>query len=84
MGSNMVQTFKKVKANTHDGQFLYCGRWVNKENFRAYVYGGKGEKKLANSYKDFEALIASGEWFTSKPVKDAPQKRKQRDGSTDR
>ena len=70
---------RKVIAitNPKEGQFQYLGRWINKENFRAFVYNEKCEQKLANSYQEFESLTASGIWFASKP--DASPKRKQKD-----
>jgi hypothetical protein len=52
----------------NEGQFLYCGRWVDKKNFRAFVYG-KDISTVANSYEDYLALIATGLWF-DKPLKD--------------
>ncbi len=48
-----------------DDQFLYCGRWVKKAHFRAFVYKGESQK-LANSYAEYEELIGSGLWFPSK------------------
>jgi hypothetical protein len=48
-------------------QFQYCERWVNKENFRAFVYDINGNKKLANSYDEFFKLTSSGIWFEKKP-----------------
>jgi hypothetical protein len=48
-------------------QVLYLGRWVEKATFRTFVYNDK-EQKLANSYHEFEELIASGLWFTEKPT----------------
>jgi hypothetical protein len=68
----------KKLLNPHQGQFQYLGRWVNKENFRAFLYNEKGDQKLANSYNDYESLIASGIWFASKPSA-SQQKRKQKD-----
>ena len=69
---------QKTKINSSEGQFQYLNRWVNKEHFRAFVYNEKGEKKLANSYQEFESLTTSGLWFSSKP--DASLKpRKQKD-----
>lgn len=54
----------KAKASS---QVMYLGRWVNKEHFRTFVYSEK-EKRLANSYDEFEELISSGLWFAEKPV----------------
>lgn len=46
-------------------QFLYLGRWVNKKHFRAFVYNNQGQK-LANSYEEYEKLVSTGLWFSSK------------------
>lgn len=78
----------QIQINPHDKQFEYLGRWVNKEHFRAFVYNRLGEQIVANSYNEFESLIASGLWYASKKelngmngMKQVPQKRKQRHGS---
>lgn len=47
-------------------QVMYNNRWVDKSTFRAFVYSDN-ECKLANSYSEFESLIATGTWFVSKP-----------------
>ena len=52
---------KDIKAP----QELYQGRWVSRENFRAFVYNASGQK-LANSWEEFSDLISSGLWFQSK------------------
>jgi len=46
-------------------QFFYLGRLMNKKHFRAFVYGKDGQI-LANSYVEYEKLIATGIWFDSK------------------
>lgn len=46
-------------------QVFYQGRWVDKENFRAFVYSADSQK-LANSYQEYHQLIESGLWFSSK------------------
>lgn len=48
-------------------QVFYNGRWVDKEFFRAFVYNTT-EQKLAQSYKEYEALIATGLWFDNKTM----------------
>jgi len=68
--------------NPHEGQFQYLGRWVNKEHFRAFVWNENGEQRLAESYKEFESLTASGVWFASKPVPVASKERKHKNGIT--
>ncbi len=50
-----------------DDQFEYLGRWVDKKDFRAFVYDDKGEQKLADSYNEYELMISSGLWFSEKP-----------------
>ncbi len=54
---------QKQKIAT-SGQFLYLGRWVDKHTFRAFVYN-EFEKKLVNSYAEYQAAIESGLWFES-------------------
>lgn len=48
-------------------QVFYNGRWVDKEFFRVFVYNST-EQKLAESYKEYESLIATGIWFDSKDL----------------
>ncbi len=55
---------EKPKASP---QVFYAGRWVDKEHFRAFVYSCT-DQKLANSYKEYEDLIASGLWFDSRTL----------------
>lgn len=55
----------------HAGQFEYLGRWVNKNNFRAFVYSSNNDQILAKSYQEFESLLASGLWFACKKEKKA-------------
>lgn len=56
--------------NPFVGQILYMGRWVDKKNFRAFVYDTKGEQKLAENYEEFNELTSSGAWFESKEAVD--------------
>ena len=53
------------KSNLIPEQVLYNDRWIDKAHFRAYVYSKDGEK-LAENYEEFQALVASGLWFSSK------------------
>lgn len=73
----MNQTRKKKVE-----QFEYLGRWVDKSGFRAFVYDARGEQKLADSFSEFESLLASGVWFAKKPEKARIEnvKRKPKDG----
>lgn len=46
---------------------IYLGRIVNKENFRTFIYDSSNNKKLVNSWNEFESHMGSGLWF-SEPV----------------
>ena len=58
--------------------FLYCGRMVPKEGFRAYVYAIDGAQKLVNSYQEFEEVVSSGIWFPQKPTDEEKVKPKKK------
>lgn len=76
----MDQNFRSVKQKKPSEQFQYLERWVDKDNFRAFVYDKNGESKLANNYKEFEDLTTSGIWFASKVEASlAKSQRKQKD-----
>ena len=49
----------------------YKGRIVSKEHFRAYIYAPNGNKKLVESWDEFERHMETGLWFANK--KDAVQ-----------
>ena len=53
----------QTKKESH-GQVLYMDRWVDKAHFRAFVYNTK-EQRIANSYNEYENLLASGLWFNT-------------------
>jgi hypothetical protein len=55
---NMKENNGKVKK-----QVLYLGRFVDRELFRTFVYKQGNVKKLANSYDEYQALLATGIWF---------------------
>lgn len=62
----MNQAKKNINlTDSHDGQVFYCGSWVDKNIFRAWVYDVNGNQKLAESYPEFERLTTSGIWFGS-------------------
>lgn len=58
-------TMNQKKNRPPEGQVLYLNRWVDKSSFRAFVYNDS-EQKLANSYNEFQELLASGLWFMTK------------------
>jgi len=60
-----------VIKDSHVGQFLYLGRWVDKATFCAFVYDKNGNEKLAENYQNFQNMISSGLWFASKKPRKA-------------
>lgn len=44
---------------------LYKGRIVSKENFRAWVYMPNGNRRLVESWDEFEATMQTGVWFAT-------------------
>lgn len=56
----MNQEKNKVKP-----QVFYNERWVDRDNFTAFVYKD-AEQRLAKTYKEYEELIATGLWFDTK------------------
>ena len=53
---------------------IYLDRIVEKKHFRAFIYGADGEKKLVESWDEFEAAMQSGIWFaTPKDVQEKPK-----------
>ena len=65
-------------------QVWYLGRWVDREHFRVFVYKQGNEKKLANSYDEYEKLLATGLWFDSieSLPKEDSRTRKSKHGAT--
>jgi hypothetical protein len=45
---------------------IYLGKIVNKQNFRAFIYGADGQKRLVESWEAFEASMQSGIWFPTR------------------
>lgn len=48
---------------------IYLGRIVDKKNFRAFIYGANGTRRLVESWEEFEANMQTGIWFAT--AKDA-------------
>ncbi len=70
-----------MRSNPKDirkDQFQYMGRWVDKETFRVFVYDKNGSNKLANSFSEYEKLIASGIWFDTTELAKEKEKSKER------
>jgi hypothetical protein len=47
-------------------QVLYQGRWVDRDSFCTFVYDANGKEKLAKSYDEYESLVGSGLYFSTK------------------
>jgi len=71
----MDQSSKKAVNKTED--VMYLGRWVPKQGFRTFVYDKNGDQKLANTYSEYESMIATGLWFAVKPENKPPIKPKE-------
>jgi len=67
---------KIVNISDHDSQFQYLGRWIDKSQFRAFVYNEKNQESLANSYEEFVDLISSGLWYETKELASKDRKQK--------
>lgn len=51
---------------------VYCGRLVEKDTFRVFIYNANLEKKLIESWDVFVAHMETGLWFsTSKAAREA-------------
>jgi hypothetical protein len=44
---------------------IYLGKIVDKKHFRVFVYSADGQKRLVESWKEFESLMETGLWFAS-------------------
>ena len=49
-------------------QVLYLDKWCDRKSFRAFVYDVNLNQKLAESYDEYEDLVASGIWFSTKEL----------------
>lgn len=51
---------------------IYNGRVIDKKHFRAFIYSPDGQKRLAESWDEFEANVQTGCWFaTEQDAKEA-------------
>ncbi len=51
-------------------QVEYMGRWVPKKHFRVFVYS-ENDKKLANSYEEYQELLSTGLWYGTKSLENS-------------
>jgi hypothetical protein len=65
----MAPSFVRVplfKDSMMDGvPATYLGRIVSKEHFRVFVYSPDGNKKLVESWEEFEGHMQTGVWFAT-------------------
>jgi|GEM_PF-2306517 len=54
----------------------YNGKMIPKKGFRVYIYSRSLEKKLVNSWDEFESHVATGLWFVEKPLPPVKRTRK--------
>ncbi len=50
----------------NETQTRYLGRIIDKKHFRAFIYATDGNKKLVESWTEFEKHISTGVWFDKK------------------
>lgn len=43
----------------------YLGKIVNREQFRVFIYSADDQKRLVESYDEFEMYMATGVWFAT-------------------
>lgn len=44
---------------------IYLGQIVNKQHFRTFIYAVGGDKKLVESWDEYEKHMESGLWFST-------------------
>jgi hypothetical protein len=57
---------KKTKHEQKGKQILYLGRYVEYHGFRVFVYAKDGTQKLCKGYEEYQSLVSSGQWFSTK------------------
>ncbi len=50
----------------NETQAKYLGRIIDKRHFRAFVHAVDGNKRLVESWDEFEKHMATGVWFDKK------------------
>ena len=73
-----------MKESLEEETVFYNGMNIPKSQFRTYIFGFDGEKKLVNSYAEFEKDIASGVWFESLEILEARKAAKKSTKSTEK
>lgn len=42
---------------------IYLGQVIDKKNFRTFIYASNNQKKLVESWEEFQKHVSSGLWF---------------------
>jgi hypothetical protein len=50
---------------------VYNGKIVDRHKFRAFIYNSDGQKKLVESWDEYEKHMQTGLWFSKKKEADA-------------
>jgi hypothetical protein len=66
MAAAMPPSFFAKEQHMQQGSVFYNGRHVPIDGFRTYIYGNAGQKKLVNSWDEFQAHVSTGMWFALK------------------
>lgn len=70
-----------MHVDEKDELVTYLGRAVPKRGFRAYIFNKDGNKKLVNSWEEFDVFTSSDDWFATQEEAEAPKKpRKKTEG----
>lgn len=57
----------------------YDNRIVPKEGFRAFIYNVDGERRMANSWNEFQSYVQTGTWFSTKEAAEKQKSKKKGD-----
>lgn len=50
---------------------IYLGKIVNKDHFRVFIYSSNGDKKLVESWDEYESNMKTGVWFSTNELKES-------------
>lgn len=66
-----------------DSTVIYQNRAVPRYGFRVFIYNSDGDKKLVNSYDEYERYIKTGDWYPEQLAAREPTKRRGRQKKED-
>jgi hypothetical protein len=58
-----------------DSTVMYQNRAVPRDGFRVFIYNSDGDKKLVNSYEEYERHIKTGDWHPEQLLVSEPKRR---------